>query len=134
MSYYYKTITLLLMAILLFSSSCTKEADSEESIDIITDVVGVYKGEMSDFMMYQPDDYTVIVSSINDSRVKIIPSGSEQSTFEVDIEKVNENSIISTNPSSTFTLTFIKTSGVYELTYWITDADGYREDYTGIKQ
>ena len=132
MSYYYKTITLL-MAILLFSSSCTKEADSEESIDITTDVVGVYKGEMSDFMMYH-DDYTVIVSSINDSRVKIIPSGSEQSTFEVDIEKVNENTIISINPTPTFTLTFIKTSGVYELTYWFTDADGYREDYRGYKQ
>jgi hypothetical protein len=92
-----KTSYLVIGAIFtLFLFSCNPSDSTGASVETLANQIeGTFKGILQN-PSFTANDYEIIVSEINDTRVSIAPaSGSNSATFEVDLESVDLETEIS---------------------------------------
>jgi hypothetical protein len=119
-------LALVLLPVLAITS-CNSDDDSEA----IDELIGTYVGAMNiDTPSFTNAQYTVAVSKLSGTRVRMTPSTGVASTWEANLTDVlGVFTCIScvTNDQITFT----KISGRYQLTY---NYDDNNEQFAGLKQ
>ena len=122
------SIILLAFVISIVNSSCNNNDDVPDLTDGIT---GTYVGAMNVLSpSYQNANYSVTVSRVSSTRVRISPQGSEASTWEQDIMKPSSTSVTCTN-CTTNQLTFVLSHNPITMAY---DYNNNAEQFAGSKQ
>ena len=122
------SIVLLAFVISIVNTSCNNNDDVPDLTDGIT---GTYVGAMNVLSpSYQNANYSVTVSRVSSTRVRISPQGSEASTWEQDIMKPSSTSVTCTN-CTTNQLTFDLSHSPITIAY---DYNNNAEQFAGSKQ
>jgi hypothetical protein len=121
----------LQLAIILLPVFSFTACNSDDDSDTIDALIGTYIGAMNiDTPSFTNAQYTVEVTKLSATRVRMTPSTGAASTWDANLTEVlGVFTCIScvTNDQITFT----KISGIYQLTY---NYDDNNEQFAGVKQ
>lgn len=124
----FKTAIILFLSVVTLSlTSCSEE----EEKDITVEVVDTYTGVLNVADGYQSTNYSVTVTKVNNTKLKITPQDSNATAFEVDIMEGTNSAIVAVNSTATFSVTFTNTAGEYSLSYIYTNSNDKAEEFTG---
>jgi len=125
-------LTILSLALITYSCNKTDEAE-QENVSFLDDFTGTYQGEM-ETVNFVDANYKVVVSKVAENKIKIIPQGSNEQSFEVEVKKEGESTWVQANESPDYSVVLTKTETETSLSYWINDDTGGVENFEGIKQ
>ena len=120
-----KKLFFLAITVGIFTTSCNNNDN-----DLTENLVGTYVGEIHVLPATNVSNYTVVVTRVNDSRVKITPEDNQASTWEMDIVENSSTSYTCAECSVT-QLTFDLSHSPHTIAY---DYNNNAEQFTGEKQ
>jgi hypothetical protein len=115
---------------LLFTTSIIISSCNNNENDLTEKLVGTYVGEIHILPSTNVSNYTVVVTRVNDNRVKITPQDSQASTWEMDIIE-NSGTSYTCDGCSVTQLTFDLSHNPHTIAY---NYNSNAEQFSGEKQ
>ncbi len=119
----------LLFVSSLFLVSCNSN-NNNSLPDLTTGITGTYNGVINvSSPSLQNTSYSVTVSQVSNTRVRITPSTGQATTWEVDIMKPTSTTVTCVSPCGTNQITFVTSGSTVLLSYNYSS----NEEFTGTK-
>lgn len=120
-----KKLLFLICTVSIIISSC-----NNNDTDLTENLVGTYVGEIHVLPSTNVSNYSVVVTRVNDSRVKITPQDNQASTWEMDIIE-NSGTSYTCDECSVTQLTFDLSHSPHTIAY---NYNSNAEQFSGEKQ
>ncbi len=120
-----KKIFFLICTVSIIISSC----NTNDENDLTDNLVGTYVGEIHVLPSTNVSNYSVVVTRVNDTRVKMTPQDNQASTWELDIVENSSTSYTCAECGAT-QLTFDLSHSPNTIAYDYNNA----EQFSGLKQ